>query len=104
MASRSRPEIGRGVLRTILPYGLILLAAISFTWGSRMNHHRRSRDLAGREVALRVEITALEEEVGLLKRRIHAIENDPFIIEMQVRERFGLLRPGEIEIHPHPSR
>ena len=95
VSDRIRP---RDILRILMPYGLILVAAVAFTWASRMNHYRRYLDLKGREASLSAEIDSLGEEIQLLQRRLHAIDHDPFLIEKQVRERFGFVRPDEITL------
>lgn len=85
-------------LRALIPYGLILLATGAFTWASRLNHLDRNRDLKAREMRLQSEVTGLEEEVRLLRHRLEGVENDPYVVESRIRERFGYVRPGETVI------
>ena len=57
------------------------------------------RDLAAAEVA----IAALEPEIDSLLQEADALESDPEAQERAARERFGMLRDGEIMYQVVPS-
>ncbi|MCZ6688891.1 MAG: septum formation initiator family protein [Planctomycetota bacterium] len=95
MATKRERITFRGILRGLVPYLLILLATSAFTWASRMSHRHRNQDLKAKESHLQSEIEALEKKVRLLQRRLDGLQNDPYVVESQVREQFGYLRPGE---------
>ena len=110
-----RPDpgpIALSLLRSLIPYGFILIAVVAFTWASRIDHTRKGRELADRESRLAREVDVLREDVRRLEHRLWAIQHDPYAVESRIRERFGLVRPGEIRVErkrsapsvPLPSR
>jgi len=54
--------------------------------------HLRLKDEAGR---IEGEIARVETEIGVLARRVDALNRDPHTIERLARERLGMVRPGE---------
>ncbi|MFA5353962.1 MAG: septum formation initiator family protein [Thermodesulfovibrionales bacterium] len=45
--------------------------------------------------SLEAEIRGMEKENSLVGSQIHALKNDPYYIEKQAREEYGLARPDE---------
>ncbi len=91
--------------KAILPYLGILVLATAFTVGARSKHFVLNRGLKATEARMQEEVDALELEVRRLEMRLAALhERDPQVIERQIRERFGYLRPGEIAIPVSPRR
>lgn len=87
------------ILKAALPYLGIFILAAAFTAGARSNHFVQNRALKEREVRLQDDVSALEVEVRRLEMRLAALaEGDPVVVERQIRERFGYLRPGEVAL------
>lgn len=50
------------------------------------------------------ELSLLKEEVAFLRARADSLENDSATLERIARERFGMIRDGEVLYHlPEPS-
>ncbi len=54
---------------------------------------RRARGAVEAEAA---EVAELHREIDSLRARAHALENDPVTLERLARERYGMIRDGEI--------
>ncbi|MDX2192172.1 MAG: septum formation initiator family protein [Gemmatimonadales bacterium] len=53
-------------------------------------------ELRARERALQAEVDSLTREVDSLGRWAKQVESDPAVQERLARERFGMIRPGEM--------
>jgi cell division protein FtsB len=82
-------------VRKILFPAVILLALYFAVFGGeyRMGDVRRAHAQADQARAERAE---LEAETTRLEARVDALEHDPRALEALARERFGLIRPGEV--------
>jgi cell division protein FtsB len=82
------------VRRFLLP-ALLLVAAYYAVFGGEytMGDVNRTRALAA---GAQAELVALQAETARLERRVEALEHDPRALEALARERFGLIREGEI--------
>jgi cell division protein FtsB len=82
-------------MRRVLFPAVLLLAVYFAVFGGEygMAEVRQTRALAA-EAA--VELEALQEETRRLELRVMALEEDPRALETLARERFGMIRDGEV--------
>lgn len=83
------------MIRRLAVPGLLLLAAYYaiFGGGYSVFDLNRIHDRIDRAV---LEREALREESRLLEERVSALEEDPHTVERLARERFGMIRDGEV--------
>ena len=79
----------------LLPALLIGVAVYYAVWGGEYSEFD-VRTLANRRAAAAVELTRLEREVDSLRVVEERLEDDPETIEAVARERFGMIREGEL--------
>ena len=93
--SRS-PRRGRaGIARRVVPALVIGIAVYYAVWGGEYSVFDL-RTLTVRQQAAAVELAELQQEVDSLSALHDRLENDPATIEAVARERFGMIRDGEL--------
>jgi cell division protein FtsB len=84
-----------GKIRKIILPTLLGLAAYYAFFGGEYSllelRHARAEIQAQEE-----ELSVLREEVVYLRARADSLENDPATLERLARERYGMIRPGEV--------
>jgi cell division protein FtsB len=82
-------------MRRVLFPSVLLLAVYFAVFGGEygMADVRQTRALAA-EAAM--ELAGLQEEARRLELRVQALEEDPRALETLARERFGMIRDGEV--------
>ena len=86
--------MARGLKRLILP-GIFLLAAYYAVFGGEYSYFelRETRKKAERDQA---ELVELHRQIDSMRAWVDSLENDPATLERIARERFGMIRDGEI--------
>jgi cell division protein FtsB len=74
---------------------LLGLAAYYAVWGGEYSTFDLRR-LESERAAEAARAERLEVEADSLRRRAKALESDPAALERLARERFGMIRPGEV--------
>jgi cell division protein FtsB len=83
-------KVKRLVLPTLL--GLAVYYALFGGEYSLMELHSARREIKAQEQ----ELALLREEVAYLRARADSLENDSTTLEKLARERFGMIRDGEV--------
>ena len=79
----------------LLPALLIGVAVYYAVWGGEYSEFN-VRTLANRRTAAQAELARLEREVDSLRVVEERLQDDPETIEAVARERFGMIRDGEL--------
>ncbi len=83
----------RGTVFFVVMTGVFVYMGISLLLGDMgLIKYLRLRET---RTALQSEVREMEKENGRLSTQIKALKNDPYYIEKQAREEFGLARPDE---------
>ena len=85
----------QGLMRRLLLPVLLLVALYYALWGGEYGVADMTRIRAER-ARLTEEVERLRVDNLRLEERINALENDPRALEALARERFGLIREGEV--------
>jgi cell division protein FtsB len=95
--TRSSPGGGRaaGIAGKAVPALLIAVAVYYAVWGGEYSVFD-VRTMTHRQRAAEAELLELEREVDSLEATEELLENDPATIEAVARERFGMVRDGEL--------
>jgi cell division protein FtsB len=91
----SRLPAGRSVARRVLGLLLLMVALYYAVWGGEYSVFDLRR-LHSQQAAEAARIEAARLQVDSLRALAAALENDPAAIEAVARERFGMIRPGEV--------
>lgn len=87
-----RPSLRRRLSVVGLAFLLFIMLTVSFFGKKGVVHLRGARrDLA----ALKLETARLAEERERLKKEIAELERDPRAVELEARDKLGLVRPDE---------
>ncbi|MEX2582623.1 MAG: septum formation initiator family protein [Gemmatimonadota bacterium] len=90
MAVEPRRIAGRAIGATLL--GVALYYAL---WGGEYTAFDLGR-LAEQQIAEETRLAATRAEVDSLRQIVESLESDPAAIETVARERFGMIRDGEL--------
>jgi cell division protein FtsB len=74
----------------------VLVLAAVFAWTGGTFSERNYLRLQRSEVAARQRLATLKREVDSLRAFRDSLENSPVVQERVARERFGMVRPGEL--------
>jgi cell division protein FtsB len=87
-------EVGKRLVDLAI-IGMLLLAAYFAIFGGEYTVFQM-RGLEALEEQRGAELTAVEAEIDSLQAVAYELENDPEAIERVARERYGMIRDGEI--------
>jgi cell division protein FtsB len=91
----SRLPTGRSLARRVIGLLLLMIAVYYAVWGGEYSVFDLRR-LHSQQVAESERIEAARLQVDSLRALAAALESDPATIEAVARERFGMIRPGEV--------
>jgi cell division protein FtsB len=90
-----RPPAGRSLARRAIGLLLLTIAVYYAVWGGEYSVFDLRR-LHSQQAAEAARIEAARLHVDSLRALASALESDPAAIEAVARERFGMIRPGEV--------
>ena len=93
--SRSPRRPRPGIARKAVPALVLSIAVYYAVWGGEYSVFDL-RTLSVRQQAAEVELAELRQEVDSLSTLHERLENDPATLEAVARERFGMIRDGEL--------
>ena len=89
------PLAGGKLARRLPGAALLAVAAYYAVWGGEYTAHDLWR-LRGQRAEAATQLAATRAEVDSLRVHRERLDSDPAAIEVVARERFGMIRPGEI--------
>jgi len=85
--------VGAGKLKLVL--NTLLILAFLVVARDFMIYKKKSRVFESEVEELEEQIFQLRREADTLRERVRKLETDPATIEREVRNRFGMVAPGE---------
>ena len=84
---------------------LVFLCVLVVLLTATFPNHRQNCEMVVRSTQLRSEIAALYENNEARRKEIVALKSDPFYIEAVARQKYQLIKPGEmiIELETNPD-
>jgi cell division protein FtsB len=80
-----------------LALGVLVLLAI-FAWQGGVYSVADYRVVVAEEAELTDRVGRLQHEVDSMRALLDSLQDNPQVVERLARERFGMIRPGEIAI------